>query len=337
MDMSAGAILRSKTVSVVSAGMLGAGLLGGVAFAAIPTASDTVAASVAGTSAPTATDEQAKAKLKAVLDGLVTKGVITQAQEDAIVAALEPAAQGDHPKLREFVGDVLTESVDYIGLPAEAVKQQVQAGKSLGQIADQRPGKSRDGLVADLEAKADARIKAAVDAGKITADQAAQLRTKVDAAHEHLRVEDVREDRRPHAEPLGNVLERAQRRLVAALRPPNDLLDRLGRIHGEIPHRVHPAEQRAKAHVGLPAAGASTAAWRAGFVKHHVTDLSAEAERPALELAVDDHRTADAELPGDVDHLARVRVGPLPVLGERRKVRVVLDLHRERRVAERRA
>ena len=77
---------------------------------------------------------------------------------------------------------MLKESVDYIGLPAEAVKQQVQAGKSLGQIADQRPGKSRDGLVADLDAKADARIKAAVDAGKITADQAEQLRTQVHTA-----------------------------------------------------------------------------------------------------------------------------------------------------------
>ena len=180
--MNAGAILRSKTVAIASAGVLGAGLLGGVAFAAIPTPADAVAATVPGTSVPTATDERAKAKLKAALDALVTKGVITQAQEDAIIAALGRAAQGDHPRLREFVGDVLKESLDYIGLPAEAVKQQVQAGKSLGQIADQRPGKSRDGLVADLDAKADARIKAAVDAGKITADQAAQLRTLVDAA-----------------------------------------------------------------------------------------------------------------------------------------------------------
>ena len=180
--MNAGAILRSKTVAIVSAGVLGVGLLGGVAFAAIPTPADVVAATVPATSAPTATDERAKAKLKAALDALVTKGVITQAQEDAIIAALGTATQGDHPRLREFVGDVLKESVDYIGLPAEAVKQQVQAGKSLGQIADQRPGKSRDGLVADLDAKADARIKAAVDAGKITADQAAQLRTQVDAA-----------------------------------------------------------------------------------------------------------------------------------------------------------
>ena len=168
--MNAGAILRSKTVAIASAGVLGAGLLGGVAFAAIPTPADAVAATVPGTSVPTATDERAKAKLKAALDALVTKGVITQAQEDAIIAALGRAAQGDHPRLREFVGDVLKESLDYIGLPAEAVKQQVQAGKS------------RDGLVADLDAKADARIKAAVDAGKITADQAAQLRTQVDAA-----------------------------------------------------------------------------------------------------------------------------------------------------------
>jgi len=85
-------------------------------------------------------------------------------------------------RLREFVGNVFKESIDYIGLPAEAVKAQLQAGKSLGQIAGQQPGKSRDGLVADLHGKAEARIKAAVDAGKLTPDQAQQLRTKVDEA-----------------------------------------------------------------------------------------------------------------------------------------------------------
>src|SRR5437667_642179 len=178
MDMNAGSILRSKTVAIVSAGVLGAGLLGGVAFAAVPTATDTVALTAPDTTAANATDEKAKAKLKAVLDALVAKNVITQAQEDAIIDALTAAHDKDHPKLREFVGDVFKESVDYIGLPAEAVKAQLQTGKSLGQIADQRPGKSRDGLVTDLEAKADARIKAAVDAGKLTADQAAQLKTK---------------------------------------------------------------------------------------------------------------------------------------------------------------
>jgi len=124
------------------------------------------------------------AKLKAVLDGLVDKGVITRAQADAILDAIAQHAGGDHDRthLREFVGDVFKESVNYIGLPAEAVKAQVQAGKSLGQIAGQQPGKSRDGLVADLHAKAEARIKAAVDAGKLTTEQATALRTKVDEA-----------------------------------------------------------------------------------------------------------------------------------------------------------
>ena len=181
--MNAASILRSKTVAIVSTCVLGAGVLGGVAFAAVPTPSDTAILTAPATNPTDALDDdKAKAKLKAVLDALVAKNVITQAQEDAIIDALTAAHDMDHPKLREFVGDVFKQSVDYIGLPAEVVKAQLQAGKSLGQIADQRPGKSRDGLVADLEAKADARIKAAVDAGKLTADQAAQLKTKVDAA-----------------------------------------------------------------------------------------------------------------------------------------------------------
>jgi len=181
--MNAASILRSKTVAIVSASVLGAGLVGGVAFAAAPVPSDSTAMTAPSTSQNDAmNDDKAKAKLKAVLDALVAKNVITQAQEDAIIDAITASHKDAHPRLREFVGDVVKESVDYIGLPAEAVKAQLEAGKSLGQIADQRPGKSRDGLVADLEAKADARIKAAVDAGKLTADQAAQLTPKVDAA-----------------------------------------------------------------------------------------------------------------------------------------------------------
>ncbi|HEV2250590.1 MAG TPA: hypothetical protein VGT60_08790, partial [Candidatus Limnocylindria bacterium] len=60
------------------------------------------------------------------------------------------------------------------------VKQQLRAGKSLGQIADGTPGKSRDGLIADLDAKAKDRVDAAVAAGTITQAQADQLLPKVD-------------------------------------------------------------------------------------------------------------------------------------------------------------
>jgi hypothetical protein len=181
MNMNAASILRSKTVAVVSAGFLGAGLLGGVAFAAVPTSTATVAMNALDTTTASATDEKARAKLKALLDALVAKNVITQAQEDAIITALT-AGQTDHPKIRAFVGDVLRESVHYIGLPAEAVKNQVKAGKSLGEIADQRPGKSRDGLIKDLDDAAAARIQAAVTAGRLTQAQADQLTPKVDDA-----------------------------------------------------------------------------------------------------------------------------------------------------------
>ena len=177
--MNAASILRSKTIAIASAGFLGAGLLGGVAFAAVPATTDT-AWTTAPNTAPSAqaTDEKARAKLKAVLDALVAKNVITQAQEDAIVSALT-ADRTAHPKLREFVGDVAKESVSYLGLPADQVKQQLRAGKSLGEIANATAGKSRDGLVADLDAKAKDRIQAAVDSGTITQAQADQLTPKV--------------------------------------------------------------------------------------------------------------------------------------------------------------
>jgi len=181
MDMNAASILRSKVVAVASAGFLGAGLLGGVAFAATPATTDAVAMTAPDTQTAVAEQDKRAGKLKAALDALVAKRVITQAQEDAIVAALT-ADHKDHPKLKEFVGDVLHESVDYIGLPAEAVKQQLHAGKSLGEIANQQPGKSRDGLIKGLDDAAGKRIDAAVDAGKLTKEQAAALRTKVNDA-----------------------------------------------------------------------------------------------------------------------------------------------------------
>jgi hypothetical protein len=177
--MNAASILRSKTVAAVTAGVLGAGLLGGIAFAAVPTATDSVATTAPDTNTATATDERAKGKLKAALDALVAKNVITQAQEDAIVNALGSVATHEHPRLREFVGDVAKESISYLGLPADQVMQQLRSGKSLGEIANATAGKSRDGLLSDLDAKAAAKIQAAVAAGTITQAQADQLTPKV--------------------------------------------------------------------------------------------------------------------------------------------------------------
>ena len=182
--MNAASILRSKVVAVASATFLGAGLLGGVALAATPATTEVVSMTVPDTQTVVANadKDKAHAKLKAVLDALVAKNVITQAQEEAIIAALTAEHRDGHPKLRELVGDVLKASVDYLGVPADQVKQQLMAGNSLGDIANHTTGKSRDGLVRSLDASAATRIKAAVDAGKITQAQADELTPKVDAA-----------------------------------------------------------------------------------------------------------------------------------------------------------
>jgi len=175
-----------KVSAIIGTGILGAGLLGGMAFAATPSPSDfQLATTPSGNAATVAADKtDRQAKLKAILDGLVDKGVITRAQADAILDAASKHGDGnkDGKGVREFVGDAFKESVAYIGLPAEAVKAQLEAGKSLGRIAGEQPGKSRQGLIDDLNFKAQARIKAAVTAGKLTAEQGEQLRTKVDAA-----------------------------------------------------------------------------------------------------------------------------------------------------------
>src|SRR5216683_1595787 len=126
---------------------------------------------------------------------------------------------------------------------------------------------------------------------------------EVAAENENFGVEDVRQDRRADAEPLPDLAQRAQRVVLAALRAPDDLSDRLGRIDREVPCRIHAPKERAKSDVCLPAADPPAAARWTGLVEDHVSDLAAEPQGATLELAVDDHRAADTELPGDVDHL----------------------------------
>ena len=161
-----------RLVIVIGATLLGAGILATSVLAnTVTPPADT----------PAATGEhRAKAfeRLADVLSGLVQKGVITVQQKDAILEAVRNAAGRRGADERRFAGDVLKASADYLGISAADLKAQLRAGKSLAQIAQATPGKSRDGLVDVLDKAADARIKAAVDAGKLTPAQAEQLRRK---------------------------------------------------------------------------------------------------------------------------------------------------------------
>ena len=163
---------RSKKLLVAAgAGALTAALLGGAALAAFaPVAYDPVSEVEAqlGNAAPTNSGTD---KLKAILDALAAKGVITAAQVDAIVAAVRDSeTKGNGGEVKRILGGLFEESAKYLGLTMADLKTKLP-GTSLGAIADKTAGKSRAGLVADLQNTANAAIDKALAANKITKEQ----------------------------------------------------------------------------------------------------------------------------------------------------------------------
>ena len=164
--------LRNKKLLVAAgAGALTAALLGGgalAAFAPITYGPVSEVEAQLGTAAPANSGTD---KLKAILDALAAKGVITSAQVDAIVAAVGDAeARGNGGEVKRIFAGVLEESAKYLGLTMADLKTRLP-GTSLGAIADKTAGKSRAGLVADLQHTVNTAIDSAVAANKITKDQ----------------------------------------------------------------------------------------------------------------------------------------------------------------------
>lgn len=118
-----------------------------------------------------------EAKFAAVLSALVTKGTITQAQADAVLAALVAArpARDDNDGARpdkaamdahRAAQEALVAST--IGIDAATIKTRLAAGESLAAIA----GAKKDALIAALVAFETKEIDARVTAGTLTAAQA---------------------------------------------------------------------------------------------------------------------------------------------------------------------
>lgn len=84
----------------------------------------------------------------------------------------------------------------YLGIPQADLMTRVRAGETLAAIAAATAGKSRDGLVAAIVADGNAKIDAAVTAGKVTADQATRLKAGL-AEHAARAVDATREQRGP--------------------------------------------------------------------------------------------------------------------------------------------
>ncbi len=123
-----------------------------------------------------------RAEVAAVLAALVTKGTITQAQADAITAALtaaEAAAIANRPANvgRPDPAATIALISSTIGVDAATIQKRLAAGETLAAIA----GAKKDALIAALVADETKRIDAAVTAGKLTAAQATTMKSTLTA------------------------------------------------------------------------------------------------------------------------------------------------------------
>jgi len=138
--------------------------------------------------------------LAATLSALVTKGTITQAQADVIIAAADAAkvaadaartaaraaAELAKPMRAEKAAELALISAT-IGVDSATIKSRLAAGETLATIA----GAKKDALIAALVADETKRIDAAVTAGKLTAAQATFLKDRL-VAHVTKEVNEVR-------------------------------------------------------------------------------------------------------------------------------------------------
>jgi hypothetical protein len=167
-----------KAALTAMAALFSTALLGGVALAAFaPVQAATQV--VAGTEA----NKDRGDSLKTILDELVQRNVITQAQADAILAAIA-ASKPDRTHeelLRRVAQAFLAQSASYLGMTMEDLRAKLP-GTSLGALADATPGKSKAGLVQVLTRFANDAIDKAVADGRLTAGQAERAKAIV-AAH----------------------------------------------------------------------------------------------------------------------------------------------------------
>lgn len=175
-------ISTRKAAAILGTAVLGIGMLGGAAFAAfVPAQADVLAVMPDGTAKTVSEAPKGGDKLKGVLDALVTKGVITQQQEDSILAAVKDAARGDR-RHEEFMKAIFAkafeQSAAYLGMTPADLKAKLP-GTSLAAIANATPGKSRDGLVDTLTKAANEAIAKALADGKITNEQAEKAKAAV--------------------------------------------------------------------------------------------------------------------------------------------------------------
>ncbi|MEK7862754.1 MAG: hypothetical protein AAB295_05750 [Chloroflexota bacterium] len=166
---------RKVAIGALTA-IIGTGLLGTAALAAFAPAPPVP--TLPGTTAQAPKHD----RLKAILDALVARGVITQQQAEAILAALKEERRDDGDFAKRVFANLFEKSAAYLEMEPAALRAKLP-GTSLAAIADATPGKSADGLVRYLTDAVNAAIARALAEGKITQEQADRLTA---AAPEHI-------------------------------------------------------------------------------------------------------------------------------------------------------
>ena len=175
---------------------LTAGLLGGGAAGLLLTGSTLASAQVsdvtgtvtdpAATTDSTAADKPAKGEwAKSVLDGLVAKGTITQAQADEILAALNAARPAHGPGKGHGRGFAkLDAAAKVLGMSVEDLRSALEGGKSLAAVAQEKGidvAKVVDALVAEFKAHLDQEVAAGIHTQAEADQKLADARARLEA------------------------------------------------------------------------------------------------------------------------------------------------------------
>lgn len=154
-----------------------------VAAAAVLIAGAVVATSISASSASAQDDSvesiaPAQGRLEAALADLVEQGVITQDQADAVADHLRDSFSGVRPH-RHPVRHGLATAAEVIGIETTDLVAQLQDGATIAQVAEAN-GVSAETVIDAVVAEATERLDAAVEAGRISEDEAADLATRIE-------------------------------------------------------------------------------------------------------------------------------------------------------------
>ena len=116
-------------------------------------------------------------RISDILSGLVSKGTLTEAQVDAISQAMQDARGAGKAAFEAAKAERIKVITDALGIDAATLETKRKAGQSLADIA----GDKKDALIAALVAYESKKIDAAVASGKLSAERATALKSKLTA------------------------------------------------------------------------------------------------------------------------------------------------------------